>query len=278
MPPSSNVVYMQDHAPIAEYCGLTRAQLTNWLSGPFDELSGVAINAPEDLSSSPVMRYLEVILEALLAECGSFKATPKGNLPAKIVKQASALLPEFAVAPHNTVPSISEYCGSNEDKFNALHYTRLLAELAGIIYRRSGRYHFKKAAQKQYQEQGLLAFFKPMLEAAVYQYNWGYLDGWPKHSELPHLWLFMIWRLQSHCSVLRLADEVARAFPELSVVVQQSEYACDETMLQHILDCRLIRRFLEFWGFVVSPDLMFPQADKPVTVLPLFEQTFCFEV
>ncbi|MDT8406590.1 MAG: hypothetical protein RQ715_05010 [Methylococcales bacterium] len=51
----------------------------------------------------------------------------------KLVKQASELLPEFA--------------GSNEDKFNALHYTRVLADISGIIYRRSGRYHVKKLAQ-----------------------------------------------------------------------------------------------------------------------------------
>lgn len=278
MPPSNNVTFLPGHAPIAEFSGLSRVRMTNWLSAPFDELSGVTINTPQALNSSPVMRYLEVILDALQAEDGSFKATPKGNIPAKVVNQASALLPEFAVAPYNRVASISEFCGSNEDKFNALHYTRILAELAGIIYRRSGRYHFKKRAQKQYQAQGLPVFFKPMLEAAVYRYNWGYLDGWPEHAELSHVWLFMIWRLQSHRSVVRLADEVARAFPELSVMVKQRDYVRDESALLYILDCRLIRRFLEFWGFVLSPDLMSLQADKPVTLLPLFEQTFCFEV
>ncbi|WP_407330935.1 hypothetical protein [Enterovibrio sp. 27052020O] len=30
--------------------------------------------------------------------------------------------------------SISEFAGSNEDKFNALHDTRILAELAGILH------------------------------------------------------------------------------------------------------------------------------------------------
>ena len=55
---------------------------------------------------------------------------------------------------------------------------RLLAEIAGIIYLRSGRFHVKKAAQKQYQRHGLNAFFLPMLEAAVTGYNWGYLDSW----------------------------------------------------------------------------------------------------
>ncbi len=161
------------------------------------------------------MRYLALILDEAMLQGGSFKATTKGNLPAKLVKQASALLPEFAVAKFETVPSISEYMGSNEDKFNALHYTRILAELAGIIYRKSGAFYVKQSAQKQYAEQGLQAFFVPMLSAAIKQYNWAYLDSWSDKVDLRMFWVFMLWRLQSHGSVNRLSQEVAIAFPTL---------------------------------------------------------------
>ena len=89
---------------------------------------------------------------------GAFKATPKGNLPTTLVKQASALLPAFAVSQHHTHISISEFAGHNEEAFNALHYTRILAEAASIIYRRSGKFHVKKIAQKQYQTHGLHGF------------------------------------------------------------------------------------------------------------------------
>jgi len=81
-----------------------------------------------------------------------------------------------------------------------LHYTRVLAEISGIIYRKSGRFHIKKAAQKQYQTHGVKAFFLAMLEAVASKYNWGYLDGWENDVELRTFWLFMLWRLQSQWS------------------------------------------------------------------------------
>ncbi len=162
------------------------------------------------------MRYLALILDEAMAQEGSFKATTKGNLPAKLVKQASELLPEFAVAQLERSISISEFAGSNEDKFNALHYTRVLAEISGIIYRRSGRYHVKKSAQKQYQVLGIQAFFKPMLEAAISKYNWGYLDGFEFDADLRTFWLFMLWRIQSHSSVEQLVEEVKVSFPRFT--------------------------------------------------------------
>jgi len=44
---------------------------------------------------NPCMGYLALILDEAIS---SFKATSKGTLPAKLVKQTSDLLPEFAVS------------------------------------------------------------------------------------------------------------------------------------------------------------------------------------
>ena len=197
----------RNNQPHPDFCGVTPTQMANWLYAPFDQLQWVTISTPDSLSASPVMRYLALILDDAMAQEGSFKATTKGNLPTKLVKQASELLPEFAVAQFERNISISEFAGSNEDKFNALHYTRVLAEISGIIYRRSGRYHVKKSAQKQYQVLGIQAFFKPMLEAAISKYNWGYLDGFEFDADLRTFWLFMLWRIQSHSSVDLLVEE-----------------------------------------------------------------------
>ncbi len=266
----------------ADFCGLSSTQMQNWLYAPLHELVDVTINTPSDLSSSPVMRYLALILDEAMQQGGFFKVTAKGNLPAKLVKQASELLPEFAVAKFETVPSISEYMGSNEDKFNALHYTRILAELAGIIYRKSGAFHVKKSAQKQYAEQGLQAFFLPMLSAAVKQYNWAYFDSWSDKVDLRMFWVFMLWRLQSHGSVNRLCQEVALAFPALLDQLPVEEYFSPEQLLNSLIKTRFIERFLQFWGFVtVNPKSFFYSEDssiKAVNVQPLFGESFVFTV
>ncbi|MFS1947237.1 YecA family protein [Vibrio lentus] len=267
--------------PHLDFCGLSPTQMSNWLYAPFSELKGVLIHTPDNLITSPVMRYLALILEEGMQGDGSFKATSKGNLPTKIVKQASELLPEFAVSQFERHISISEYAGSNEDKFNALHYSRVLAEIAGIIYRRSGHYHVKKTAQKQYLTHGIQAFFIPMLEAATSQYNWGYLDGWEHDIDLRTFWLFMLWRLQSHGDTKQLIEEVMTAFPDLLLKCPEDEYSSPSQLLGTMIESRFIKRFLEFWGFVTVAPMRHVnelRASDKVEVQPLMKQVFQFDV
>ncbi|MGL0820574.1 YecA family protein [Vibrio vulnificus] len=269
----------RNNQPHPDFCGVTPTQMANWLYAPFDELQWVTISTPDCLSASPVMRYLALILEEAMAQEGSFKATSKGNLPAKLVKRASELLPEFAVAQFECDISISEFAGSNEDKFNALHYTRVLAEISGIIYRRSGRYHVKKSAQKQYQTQGLQAFFKPMLEAAISQYNWGYFDRFENDIDLSTFWLFMLWRLQSHNSLEQMVKEVVIAFPDLIQPFPADDYFSPERKLSMLIESRFIERFLEFWGFIIIDPRHYVNGEpvsRMVQVQPLLKQTFQF--
>ncbi len=263
-----------------DFFGLSPNQMYNWVHAPFKELDWVTINTPNDLSASPVMRYLELILDEAMAQGGSFKATTRGNLPAKLVKTASDLLPEFAIAKYEDLPSISEYMGNHENKVNALHYTRIIANIAGIIYLRSGRFHIKKTAQKQYEKESIRAFFLPMLEAATTQYNWRYLDGWEDNADLRELWLFMLWRLQSHASVDKLSDEVAIAFPHLLDQLPENFYSSPKRMLASIIETRFIKRFLEYWGFVITNPVPFTKnlerLPANAEIQPLLTQTFNF--
>ena len=208
-------VVERNNKPVADFCGLTPALMANWLYAPLSEKTLINIKTPDDLSESPVMRYLSVMVDEAIEQGGSFKLTARGNLLTKIVKKANDLLPGFAISKYETCPSISEYSGSNEDKFNALHYTKVLTDLAGIFYKRSGRLHLKKAAQKQIESLGVQTLFLPMLEAAIKDYNWGYLDGFADDDELSVIAFFMLWRVNEHASLEKLTKEVKVAFPDI---------------------------------------------------------------
>ena len=269
----------RNNQPHPELCGATPTQLANWLYAPFDQLQWITISTPDDLVASPVMRYLGLMLDEAMAQEGSFNATSKGNLPMKLVKQAGALLPEFAVAQCGCHFGICEFAGRNEDNFNALHYTRVLAELSGIIYRHSGRYHVKKAAQKQYQAAGIQAFFKPMLAAAVSQYNWAYLDRYSPEVDVRMFWVFMLWRLQQHHSVAELVQEVLTAFPDVLLAIPIDHYFSPEQTLSMIIESRFIERFLQYWGFVTVEPRRYSNAGpvaRKVAIQPLFDHTFQF--
>ena len=49
--------------------------------------------------------------------------------------------------------------------------------------------------------QMVLTGFKPMLDAAVNQFDWAYLDGIEQDIDLRNFWLFMLWRVHSHGSL-----------------------------------------------------------------------------
>ena len=271
----------RNHRPVADFCGLSPEQLSNWLYQPIRELRGLSVETPEDVTSSPVMRYLALMLDEASLQGGSFKLTPKGNLPTSVVKQASSYWPEFAISKYPRNISISEFAGANEDKFNALHYSRILADLAGILYIRSGRLHVKKPVLKQYQAHGVAALYLPMLEAALTQSNWGYFDGYGDDIDLCTFWVFMLWRLQEHRSLDRLTEEVTTAFPALLEQLPATSYSTPLHQLQAVIECRFVERFLEYWGFVIVDPMRWVE-QKPVSRLaelqPLLTQTFRFSV
>lgn len=269
----------RNNQPNPDFFGLSPNQMANWLYAPFSELSWVHIRTPKDLSISPVMSYLALILDEAIANNGSFKATNKGNLPTKIVQLASDLEPKFVADKHRTHISISEFAGANEGKFNALHYTRVLAEIAGIIYRRAGRFHVKKVAQKKYASGGIYEFYLPMLEAAVTRFNWGYFDSWEDHGHLRSFWLFMIWRLQSHGSIEQLTSDVAKAFPDFLRELETDPYFTPNQVLNFIIKTRFVTRFCQYWGFLaIAPCRLLSERTSKLDLSPLFSKTFQFQL
>lgn len=276
-----NKVEQQNSQPIADFCGLSSTQMANWMYSPFDELEGVEIRTPDDLSSSPVMMYLQLIIDVIESNGGSLKATAKGNLPVKVVKPASELLPGFAVSAVACSISISEFAGNKEDAFNALHYARVLAELCGIIYLRKGHFQVKKTQLQKYQKHGLSVFFSMMLEAAIKQFNWGYLDAYQDDVRLDQFWLFMVWRCHCHSDVRKLYDEVKVAFPDLMTQIHDTLHTTPENVVEAMIDCRFISRFLQYWGFAVfkrKPFSAEQEIQAKLMVQPLLQETFRFLV
>lgn len=274
-------VAQKNDLPLDDFCGLSPSQLNNWMYQPLEKLQGVKIHVPNDIHKSPVMRYLALIIDSIIEQGGVLKATAKGNLPAKLVKQASSLQSEFAVNKYRKHDSISEFAGANEDKMNALHYARVLAELCNIIRLKNGKFMLTADAEAKYQQHGIGAFFKPMLETAAQGYNWGYFDAHPSDAPLNNFWLFMLWRIQTHGSILKLGDEMDIAFPALTQQMPKGEHLDKVGHLKLLIETRFIHRFLIFWGFaIINPRCYYDGkfVEQPVEIQSLLKQTFEFLV
>ncbi len=267
--------------PNADFCGLSATQMSNWLYAPFSQLELVKIKVPADLSMSPIMCYLAIILDEASQQGGSFKLTQKGSLPLKLVRQAAALETQFAIAQYSIHISLSDFMGNTEDQFNALHYARVIADIAGLTYLKKGSLCVKKTVLKQYHASGLGAFFLPMLEAAIYHYNWAYLDGHESEVPINVCRVFMVWRLQVHASPARMINEVHAAFPHLEALCAGHRYNSPKEQLEQLIMLRFVERFLEYWGFVTVDPKSSPFAQSlpsTVDIQPLLTQTFQFEI
>ncbi|PKG38942.1 YecA family protein [Psychromonas sp. Urea-02u-13] len=275
-------VDQQNNRAIDNYCGLSPEVMHSWIHDDCSNAVSVTFTAPKiSAFDSPLLAYVEIILTDILDNMGKLKATPKGNLPTKTVKKASLILSNLAVAKYETMPSISEFTGSNEDKFAALHATRILLQHSGFIKLQKGYFSLTKKGEGLYQKQGLNGFFVPLLQYYIEKYNWGYLDGYSDHVMISMCWAFSFWRLQEHGSVEQLCEEVNVAFPWLETDLPVNTYCTQKEELKRIIEVRLISRFMILFGFAIVDPRQYQDGEKiPVnlTLLPLFSQVIKFDI
>jgi len=70
-------------------------------------------------------------------------------------------------------------------------------------------------------------------------------------------------------------------FPPLVEQLPEDTFFSKEKMLGMMIDVRMVKHFLQFWGFAVSDKPQFVQDELlpgDVRLLPLWHQTFVFEV
>lgn len=184
-------------------------------------------NVPSDVSASPVMCYLGLMLEEML-EDGTIKATAKGNLPAKIVRDGSELFSDFAVSAFKVASKDNDFAGANEANFGALGYAREIAEAAGLMQFERGRFRAAEGVVEQYKANGVTSFYAQMLEQALAS-----LDS----SVAVTSWDALASNLKDSGTVKGLAEKLS---------------ATPEAVKAH-----LIQGFLQRWGFVTID----PKAD-----------------
>lgn len=268
-----------DDMPNEQFHGLSSYKINNWMTVDFDDLQGVKIKTPDDLSNSPVMRYLDIICEYARNNGCQIPLTPEGCLPRAIVRDCRDVLEEL---PQFAFPQLRDhefFMGKTEFDFKALHYTRVLMEGIGICHEQDGILHFPKCNIDIFLVRGVWAFYRPMLWASIYKLNWESIYPLAYDFDIQELWLYATWRMGQHGEVETLYKELASAFPHLIKQCEQDEniaYAYPNVFLEQATLERFILPFLYTWGFIDVDikdfwDITWSQA------LPLLHDTFVFE-
>lgn len=233
--------------PLDDFAGLSPDQMTSFLYAAFN--SPDLIELPDVLPSQPSAPILDLLLPLfeLLTE-KPIKLTAKGNLPTAFVKAMAA-----AYAPtHDPYYEFHREYVHNEDSFSALHVAKVVADLAGLVYKKHGKLHLTKLGARLLDDQGAAGVYPVLLRTYAGKYNWGYTDRYDELPIIQQSWAFTCYLLQKYGHEPRpeefYADLFLRAFPAAAEEVTPFPYSTPEDTVRRSYMWRALVRFLGFFG------------------------------
>ena len=123
----------------------------------------------EEYMEIPLFGQIYCLCEFILNE-GHIKLTSVGNLPQKVVFKMYSL-----GVPDRYYEKYPNKLKKETDSFS-VHLARLLAELSGLLRKKSNSLYLTKKGEKAMNDRHLL--LKTILQTFVYKLNWGYFDGY----------------------------------------------------------------------------------------------------
>jgi hypothetical protein len=242
------VVSDRNNIPLDDFCGLSPAQMTRVLYGPFGEESPARFNLElTNLPETPFLRILKQIFIGLSQ--GGLKMTAKGNLPADFSRSVALSYYGEEVFREKT-----HYGGlRKEQDWGEIHTVRLTAELAGLVKKEKGRFRLTQEGEKIL-SQGLNGkSFLELFRAYTLRFNWAYRDGYPQMGIVQNSFLFTLFCLHRFGDETRsgefYADLFLRAFPMVLDELPQNPYRGPEEEAKRCFSLRALERFASFFGF-----------------------------
>ena len=234
-----------DPAPF--YQGLSANQLHKILSTDFElENEVFTFSAPSDAEAENV----EIVQQALfllsaLQELGSVKATQKGNLPRKIVREFFKKFVESEF--YSFLPTGEEDC---LEIFRLRH----LLSAAGVIKKHQSKFSLTKKGEKIFQNKNFGLLYQELFLASVSKWNWGYGDLHPEMEYIQHACIFNLLLInkgaQKLVDISALGSKFVDAFPVLLGFVEESPLGSPEETLISIFQLRFLDRFCVPFGLV----------------------------
>ena len=266
-------------APLAEFHGLSSAQMYRFLHFPFDspELVSFAdiINPPPDV---PILRMLSLLVDGI-GEKG-LKTTATGNLPRNFCREsARAFWGEVKYENRTKIFSIR-----TELEFDELHCLRIVAELAGIVRKYKGKFIVTQKYRKKIVDHGIAALYPELFQVYVSQFNWTYRDGFEEIYFIQQSFLFTLYILQKYGAKTRLhtfyGDFFIKAFPQLHEEVAGTDYISAEENVQNCYTHRALHHFASFFGLIECNRASENYLDRQYNIrkLPLLDQFVSFTV
>ncbi|MFC3853616.1 plasmid pRiA4b ORF-3 family protein [Salinispirillum marinum] len=264
-----------------DFQGFNPQQMHALLYSTFDcpEVVQWADSAAE-AENSPVVRLLSVLFESLNEK--EVTLTKKGNLPGAMVKAMLAAVVDCNLDIYHWRPNQSV---RGEDDASAVHFTRIVAEVSGLLRVAKGKLNITAKARKLLKSKGWGGVHALMLEAFFQQFNWAYISGGSPMMGLRTTAPFTFWLLHRHGEQWLSDGHYARmhlsAFPQL---MQESEvdYCSPEDDVINVY-CHRVGLVLQLLGLIDVQEVRQPGAPAyPISLhwraSPLFGRVLQWQV
>jgi hypothetical protein len=247
----------RNSAPVADFYGLSPAEMVRLLHFPFD--SPNVIDFPNPVNGSPECANV-CILFRLMAEAfgeNGLKATATGNLPRSLARSIAGKTAEPYLADPNWTDRIT-----GEPDYYPLHLTRLVSGMAGLIRKANGKFYRTQKCDKLLATSNWSEIYTLLFRAHVLKYNWAYphfnLDS-PFLQQSFAFSLFLLARFGSEwrpCTFYE--DRFLKAYPQILQDFTESKYSTPVNRFRVIYDARVLAGFGEHFGLAEiqkPPDL-----------------------
>ncbi len=241
------LVQKKNENPIAEFHGLTLAQMESVLRAPFDspEVARFSENLPADLSA-PFIDLLALLVDAINTR--DLKPTSTGNFPPEFCREVARRYwgeEKYAQATANS--SLR-----SERNFYDLHCLRLLAELAGVVRKYRGTFIIGTKFRSVLATQGAAALYPLLFKTYATSFNWGYGDGFEDMLFIQRSFLFSLFLLNTFGDIERphtfYQDQFVKAFPTLLNEVTGTASFPPEMKIRSMYFGRTFLRCFNFFG------------------------------
>ncbi len=248
----------RDHneSPIGEFCGLSPRQMHELLSlGWWNDKKVIVLNddLPSDmLENVPLLHNCRVLLE-VVAGSGGVSSTARGNLKRDTVKQVydKAIFKGLDLYDVYRPPGVV-----NEDDAPAVHMSRVVCEVAGLLKKRKGRFEITRKGKSLLAEGNEGRLFAHLFDVYFRQFNLAYCDGLPELTGLQNTFPYTLYRL-SEVVEGPIAGEksIAASLIHPNLLDEVSMLEKHYTTPERFLDIRVLRHLEVFSLIAVSRGL-----------------------
>lgn len=272
-----DLMQRKNDTPLAEFHGLSPAQMYRFLYFPFDspELARFAdtIDPPLD---APALTLFALLAEAIGKK--GLKATAKGNLPQRFCREAAlAFWGEEKYEKRTRYGNIR-----SEMDFFDMHCLRLVTGQAGLVRKYKGKFILSVKCRKKIVAHGVGAVYPDLFMAYVRKFNWAYRYGYQEIPFVQQAFLFTLYLLSKYGSKSRpqtfYEDIFLQAFPAVFNEIEEVPYQSTEETARSAYFYRTLQDFAESFGLAelqtTSEDYLNRQYE--VKKLPLLHQLISF--